>query len=418
MRARRQALQGVRRQPSTHIGLWFDRYLDEQNLQGQKDDKDGVGSKAEHIAQVQGMPVPAGYADAVKRLREDLAPAVARGQALLIEAKAEGRIAIGLGEKGVLENGLRLDYTWGVPVLPGSALKGVARAAARALAEDASWQEGGPSNRGLFGFTDADGKDAHIGRVEFLDAMWVPDGAQTTIPVHLDTMTVHHQTYYQGDANPTDADSPIPVPFATVSGTFLIALVLTRASDDAEWLDATAQLLKIGLTELGIGGKTNAGYGRVVFDVEEGLAKKRRAECEFAALSPEERFRLQHQAVIQSDAPAQAKWLLEHASAHLNVIDLMRDVLSAGLDMLRGLASGDDPRIAAKEAEIAAHEAAMPTKSSGLSKKALPKAKKKWIKHRDKLAKQLDQLKSEADKQSKDQGAAAAIVALFDEPAE
>ncbi len=47
--------------------------------------------------------------------------------AMHFEAQARGRLIVGLGGKGVLEFGLTLQHTSGLPVIPGSALKGLAR---------------------------------------------------------------------------------------------------------------------------------------------------------------------------------------------------------------------------------------------------------------------------------------------------
>lgn len=418
MRARRRALDGVRRQPSTHIGLWLDRYLDEQNEQ-QTESDEGKGAKADHIRGVQGMPVPAGYTAALKRRREDLARLVDDGSALVIEAKAEGRIAIGLGEKGVLENGLRLEYTWGVPLLPGSALKGVCRRAAGTLIESKEWEETevsrGDSHKALFGFTNPDGKQANIGKVDFLDAWWVPDGKQSTIPVHLDTMTVHHQKYYQGQEPPTDTDDPIPVPFATVSGTFLIALVLNRPTDPAEWLDAAAKLLQIGLTELGVGAKTNSGYGRVVFDLpgesgkgETAADARKRARDE--QMAPEDLFDRDFAQIIASPGAQQADWLLEHAADFGHIKAHLKLRLAFGIEALRGRADGEDPRLGEKQAEIEAHTAKKPSKKKDKKGKLL----KKWRKEETKLLAQLEQLQREGANREGDQEKAAQVLAWLD----
>ena len=44
--------------------------------------------------------------------------------------RAESRLVVGLGSKGTLEMGLTLHPLYGIPIIPGSALKGLARAAA------------------------------------------------------------------------------------------------------------------------------------------------------------------------------------------------------------------------------------------------------------------------------------------------
>lgn len=42
-----------------------------------------------------------------------------------IDFRVSGRMVIGLGTTSVLENGLTLHHTYGTPVIPGSALKGM-----------------------------------------------------------------------------------------------------------------------------------------------------------------------------------------------------------------------------------------------------------------------------------------------------
>lgn len=74
-------------------------------------------------------------------------------------------------------------------------------------------------------------------------------------------MTVHHPGYYQGRGQswPTDFDDPNPVPFVVVRprARFLFAL----SASSAEWRDYAVRLLQWGLVHLGVGAKTNAGYG-------------------------------------------------------------------------------------------------------------------------------------------------------------
>ena len=82
--------------------------------------------------------------------------------------------------------------------------------------------------------------------------------------MHPDVMTVHHQKYYGGERHngdviaPTDFDSPNPISFVSVTGKFLLALAGPQAAIDVGWT-----ILGHGLRELGLGAKTNAGYGRM-----------------------------------------------------------------------------------------------------------------------------------------------------------
>ncbi len=252
--ARRQALQAVPFNDTVHPGLWIDKMLLIQNVKGGGDE--GKGAKGEHIERLLRVKTPHGYKEAFKRWRDDH---VAAGHTLAI-ATLQGRMVIGIGQKGPLEVGLTLHHTWGTPYIPGSALKGLAAATARDLVEDPAWlapkdvttdTEAGESYAYTFGLV------TQRGAVIFHDAWWIPD--KDKLPLAPDVMTVHHPSYYQQDnpAPPSDTDSPNPVSFITVTGTYLIAL-----EGPKPWATAALDLLRIGLEDLGVGAKTRAGYGR------------------------------------------------------------------------------------------------------------------------------------------------------------
>lgn len=250
--ARRNALQWLDARTDTHAGLWMDRYLSDQSATpdpgaSSEAREAASGAKARVIRALQ-KPIrtPEDYPRAFDRQRETLRA----GGAKLFVARATGRIVVWLGARGSLEAGLCLERTWGTPLLPGSSIKGVASAAARGCVADSGWTRLGENHRALFGTTDAGGA------VVFHDAWWVPDVEH--LPIHLDTMTVHHADYYQKGRAPTEMDAPVPVPFAAVRGSFLVAL---QGEDEA--VGWASQLVAIGLRELGIGAKTNAGYGRM-----------------------------------------------------------------------------------------------------------------------------------------------------------
>lgn len=263
MGARRDMLKDVSCQQGTHPGLWLDRYLQHQTGDPRPDPADAnvkKEAKATLVREVASIRVPDDYAKAFERWKALLE---ADGSVTLVEATAVGRVVVGLGAKGAAEIGIRLDPTWGVPVLPGSALKGLAATTAhRLLAEDSWHKDGeedrpGESHRELFGTTDEQGL------VHFLDALWVPVPGGSTHPLQADVMTSHHQDYYTtGRAPPADTDSPNPIAFLSATGRFLLAV---QAADEA-WREAALDILALGLAELGIGAKTNAGYGRLEVD--------------------------------------------------------------------------------------------------------------------------------------------------------
>lgn len=176
------------------------------------------------------------------------------------------RLIVGLGQKGVIEAGVRLHQTYGVPFIPGSALKGVAAHYAHEVwgKVDAGYSRVSPDeadatrgqyHRLLFGTTE------ESGCVRFEDA-WLVDGGLCA-----DVMTPHHQQWQTNpDMAPTDFDSPVPVPFLSAAGAFRLALSWQGPDSDqaGKWLGRTMRLLKEALREWGVGGKTSSGYGRLV----------------------------------------------------------------------------------------------------------------------------------------------------------
>ncbi|MFB9991967.1 type III-B CRISPR module RAMP protein Cmr6 [Deinococcus oregonensis] len=172
-----------------------------------------------------------------------------------ITATTSGPLAIGLGNASPTEVGLTLHRTYGLPYLPGSALKGLAVRAAR------DYPLGEAACKALFG--DAESA-AHL---IWWDG-WLDPACRA--PLQLDTITVHHQKYY-GSAGqsgpqeiwPTDFDDPNPVAFLSVPPhtKFHLALGKSTPELDDQWVHLAAELLGYGLSKLGLGGKTNAGYG-------------------------------------------------------------------------------------------------------------------------------------------------------------
>jgi len=219
------------------------------------------------------------------------------------------RLVVGLGASHVLETGITLERNTGLPYIPGSAVKGLARARgliqlARALGveignDDAEnkclndldellatkpkgeWRQ---ELRHTFGTSDDISEEAemiaewfrfifgareHAGAVIFLDAIY----AEADAPHYVtDVMTPHYVSYYtkQGGAPPSENDNPNPVSFLAVEqeSVFAFGLLPRRAAfkdmkkKDIEMaLGAARDWLRGALTQLGAGGKTAAGYG-------------------------------------------------------------------------------------------------------------------------------------------------------------
>jgi hypothetical protein len=76
-------------------------------------------------------------------------------------------------------------------------------------------------------------------------------------------LTVHQTSYYDPSRNtfPNDYDSPKPVAFLTVRPG---ARLLFALSGPADWTELAERLLRDALDHWGVGGKTSAGYGRLL----------------------------------------------------------------------------------------------------------------------------------------------------------
>jgi CRISPR type III-B/RAMP module RAMP protein Cmr6 len=171
------------------------------------------------------------------------------------------RLVVGHGEDSVHETSLTLSPTYGVPVLPGTALKGLAAAAARDEAGDAGWSE---REKTVFGSPrPGQNSEAHQGSVLLWDALPVSPPALV-----LDVLTPHVKDYYdEGNSGgktkeapstpPAEYHNPVPIRFLAVEKTCFRAWILGPRDDVAR----SIELLAAGLDEFGIGGKTAAGYG-------------------------------------------------------------------------------------------------------------------------------------------------------------
>jgi CRISPR type III-B/RAMP module RAMP protein Cmr6 len=164
--------------------------------------------------------------------------------------RAASRVIVGLGAESVLETSIRLHRIYGFPIIPGSALKGLARAYAE-LVECKN--ENDPLFAKVFGKSPP---DAEAGQVIFFDA--IPANS-ASLKLELDVMNPHYAPYYQGTQPPADYHNPVPVFFLTIGpgSEFLFAVV----SQKAELATKAKEWLKKALEEMGVGAKTVAGYG-------------------------------------------------------------------------------------------------------------------------------------------------------------
>jgi len=166
-----------------------------------------------------------------------------------IKAKVEWRLIIGLGGAHPHETSMTFHHIYGIPYIPGSAVKGVTRHwvvqeyhennEQKALCDDF--------------FKDIFGTEEKQGEVIFFDAYPIGD-----IKLAVDIMNPHYPDYYSKNFPPADWQNPNPIKFLTVENT---KFCFHLASKKKEFLHKAKEWLKEALKEFGIGAKTSLGYG-------------------------------------------------------------------------------------------------------------------------------------------------------------
>lgn len=274
-----------------HIGLAYSSWAPV----GAGDGKLLEERREQWLTQLSEMKISADYIHSFERWKESFASVGDR----FTEFTLESRLLIGHGNSSATDIGLTVHHTWGVPIIPGSSLKGLVahyvdatygpeniekppweqegEEGERAKFQGITWSDGrilrGPGEifRALFGAPDAEEDElmrqhdleagARAGLVTFHDALYIPGGSTGDMPFALDVLTVHQKDYYdeQGKVLPSDYDDPNPVPFLTVRPGSQFLLTISGPSD---WTELAGQLLTDALHNWGIGGKTAAGYGR------------------------------------------------------------------------------------------------------------------------------------------------------------
>lgn len=271
-----------------HLALAYDSWAPVAN-----DGKVPEDRRAEWLGRLENMCVPLDYRHAFERWKSSFTHPGDR----VIEMALRSRLLLGHGNASATDVGLTVHHTWGVPVIPGSALKGLLAhyvdavygpekrdrpdgEQERAPYQGVTWRgsriKRGPGEiyRALFGAPDAEEDElmhqhgfragAAAGYVVFHDALYVPADAKNERPFAADVLTVHQKSYYDASRKrtwPNDYDSPNPVSFLTVrpGARFLFAL-----SGPADWTALAERLLMDALDKWGVGGKTSSGYGRLV----------------------------------------------------------------------------------------------------------------------------------------------------------
>jgi CRISPR-associated protein Cmr6 len=195
------------------------------------------------------------------------------------EATTSWRLVIGLGASHPQETSMTLHHIYGIPYIPGNAIKGVTRHWAvlkfaeemnkienikfeKAIEEVSKALENGEKidlkveDLEFNQLIEIFGTQKQQGKVIFFDAYPVGD-----INLKIDVMNPHYPEYYSKGQAPTDWQNPIPIKFLTVENTKFQFYLAVRGENSNKILEKTKELCLEALKEHGIGAKTSLGYG-------------------------------------------------------------------------------------------------------------------------------------------------------------
>lgn len=195
-----------------------------------------------------------------------------------------GSLIVGIGSESVAETNITLHHIYGIPYIPGSAIKGNLRS--YIIREFFNVCGDSPDIKNSKNEAEAlkDSLFCHIfgteqnnqeqnGNLCFLDSFPI------TYKAKVDIMNPHYSKYYKGQEYPTDTNNPVPIFFIVINNAtfqFNIGVKVfdNKTSKDNElflkywesynntnFTDFIVDLLIKMLDEKGVGAKTSSGYG-------------------------------------------------------------------------------------------------------------------------------------------------------------
>jgi CRISPR-associated protein Cmr6 len=258
-----------------HLGLALDRYVHRWG------DQSSVRGVLQQVVEVAAQ-APPWYPE----LRDRWQGVLERADALLWRCITAGPLTLHLARASALENaGICLHPLYGFVYLPGTGLKGMARAYAETVwlpaqsDQQAAWRriedvfgwapnperrrqlqdERHPARKRLLDENDpgSPGVSSCAGGVVFHDA-WPKDWPALL----LDLVNNHHRDYYEGRGAPGDWEEPTMVSFLAVGpGVPFLFAVSARHGAPAGLTELARNWLTGALLHQGAGAKTAAGYG-------------------------------------------------------------------------------------------------------------------------------------------------------------
>ncbi|KYG10840.1 hypothetical protein BE21_58695 [Sorangium cellulosum] len=249
---------GPRPVDGDHVGLWIDKLLPRTK-------KKLTLAERDRVAALQG--VCRSYRS---ELGKEALERACRGAAevhaahRVLRAGLQGRLLVDVGRANAVETSVSFHPVWGVPRIPGSALKGATRARMEREGADPATIER------CFGGA------AVAGSLVFYDAL--PE--RGAFAIGLDVLTPHAKKYYERKETPGDWLSPEPHTFLAVesvgreASVFVFVVGVDVLAGDAPEerkrreeqamrdLETAVEAMKRLLADDGVGAKTVAGYGR------------------------------------------------------------------------------------------------------------------------------------------------------------
>ena len=226
-------------EPAGNLGLWYDKFYDQWEGSGAPALKNLAPQKVRWIKQAvewnaHRSPEQRALSD---ELIDRLITLVQATKGLFLVFETTSPLITGLGQGHPIENGFTWHPLLGAPYIPGTTLKGQLKA----------WpQWSGEAATELLNVLD---------RVTILDSLPI-------FPVKLqgEVMTPHYTQYYREGSPPGDYESPVPIPFLTVSPGQRFLLAALGHNEDLQVLQ---KYWETSLDSMGIGAKTSSGFGRL-----------------------------------------------------------------------------------------------------------------------------------------------------------
>ncbi|NPV10607.1 MAG: type III-B CRISPR module RAMP protein Cmr6 [Ignavibacteria bacterium] len=172
-------------------------------------------------------------------------------QTYKFSASVSWRLVIGLGASHPQETSMTLHHIYGIPFIPGSAVKGVTRhwIIYNKFNQDEKNAEKDEK------FIDIFGSQEQAGNIIFFDAFPI-----RKIKLQIDIMNPHYPDYYSNETAPADWQNPVPIKFLTIKNTQFL-FILASKKNNKDYLQTARDWLKEALENFGVGAKTSIGYG-------------------------------------------------------------------------------------------------------------------------------------------------------------